>query len=66
MKGVRTMEINTNDRIKMTVLLDSETIRLLKEYASEKFGSTNVSNAIRSMAREYGQQRTQQRESTQS
>jgi hypothetical protein len=58
MKGVRPMENKTNERVKMTVLLDSETIRLLKEYASDKFGSNNVSNAIRSMAREYGQSRT--------
>jgi hypothetical protein len=58
MKGVRPMENRTNERVKMTVLLDSETIRLLKEYASEKFGSNNVSNAIRSMAREYGNTRT--------
>jgi hypothetical protein len=58
MKGVRPMENKTSIRQKMTVLLDSETIALLKEYASEKFGSNNVSNAIRSMAREYGQQRT--------
>ncbi len=60
------MEHKVNDSVKMTVLLDSTTIELLKLYASEKFGSNNVSNAIRSMAREYGQQRTQQRESTQS
>lgn len=58
------MEHRTNERVKMTVLLDSETIRLLKDYASEKFGSNNVSNAIRSMAREYGQQRTQQSRTT--
>lgn len=58
MKGVRPMQNNTNERVKMTVLLDSETIKLLKQYASEKFGSNNVSNAIRSMAREYGQTRT--------
>ena len=60
MKGVRPMQNNTNERVKMTVLLDSETISLLKQYASEKFGSNNVSNAIRSMAREYGNTRTKQ------
>ena len=60
MKGVRPMQNNTNERVKMTVLLDSETILLLKQYASEKFGSNNVSNAIRSMAREYGNTRTKQ------
>jgi hypothetical protein len=58
------MEHRTNDKVKMTVLLDSETIRLLKDYASEKFGSNNVSNAIRSMAREYDNKRTQQSRTT--
>lgn len=43
---------------KMTLLLDDETISIFKQYATEKFGSTNVSNAIRSMAREYEQSRT--------
>lgn len=64
MKGVRPMQNNTNERVKMTVLLDSETISLLKQYASEKFGSNNVSNAIRSMAREYGNTRTKQTRAT--
>lgn len=64
MKGVRPMQNNTNERVKMTVLLDSETIALLKKYASEKFGSNNVSNAIRSMAREYGNTRTTQTRAT--
>lgn len=58
------MQNNTNERVKMTVLLDSETISLLKQYASEKFGSNNVSNAIRSMAREYGNTRTKQTRAT--
>ena len=52
------MEHKVLTRQKMTVMLDSETIDLLKQYASEKFGSNNVSNAIRSMAREYEQART--------
>jgi predicted hydrolase (HD superfamily) len=52
------MEHKVLTRQKMTVMLDSETIELLKKYASDKFGSNNVSNAIRSMAREYGNKRT--------
>lgn len=45
---------------KVTLLLDDETISIFKKYATEKFGSTNVSNAIRSMAREYEQTRIKQ------
>ena len=41
------------DRVKMTLLLDSDTIAILKEYASEKSGVENVSNAVRMMAKEY-------------
>ena len=50
MKGV-TMAIK--DRIKMTLLLDSETIAILKKYAFEKTGNTNVSMAVRLMAKEH-------------
>ena len=40
------------NRVKMTLLLDSETITILKQYSYEKFGSTNVSKAVMSMAKE--------------
>ena len=42
------------ERVKMTLLLDSETIQLLKDYSYETTGSTNVSKAVMSMAKEYG------------
>ena len=41
-----------DNRVKMTLLLDSETITILKQYSYEKFGSTNVSKAVMSMAKE--------------
>lgn len=40
-------------RVKMTLLLDSETIQLLKDYSYEQTGSTNVSKAVMSMAKKY-------------
>ena len=42
-----------DNRVKMTLLLDSETITLLKQYSYEQTGSTNVSKAVMSMAKEY-------------
>ena len=42
------------ERVKMTLLLDSETIQLLKDYSYELTGSTNVSKAVMSMAKKYG------------
>jgi len=41
-------------RVKMTLLLDSDTIKALNEYSFIKFGKTNVSNAVRELAKEYG------------
>lgn len=40
-------------RVKMTLLLDSDTIVLLKKYGLEKSGTENVSNAVRMIAKEY-------------
>ena len=45
------------DRVKMTLLLDSDTIAILKKYALEKSGSENVSNAVRMMAKEHDRDR---------
>ncbi len=41
-------------RVKMTLLLDSDTIDLLKQYALDKTNTENVSNAVRMIAKEYG------------
>lgn len=46
-----------DNRVKMTLLLDSETIALLKQYSYEQTGSTNVSKAVMSMAKQYGEQK---------
>ena len=46
-----------DNRVKMTLLLDSETITLLKQYSYEQTGSTNVSKAVMAMAKQYGKQK---------
>ena len=46
-----------DERVKMTLLLSSETIKLLKDYSYNLTGSTNVSKAVMSMAKEYGKQK---------
>lgn len=45
------------DKVKMTLLLDSDTITILKQYATEKSGTENISNAVRMMAKEYDRER---------
>ena len=42
-----------DNRVKMTLLLDSETITILKKYSYAATGSTNVSKAVMSMAKEH-------------
>ena len=51
-------------RVKMTLLLDSDTISILSEYSYNKHGRTNISNAVREIAKEYGniQQNRQQQQ----
>ena len=39
---------------KMTLLLDGETIELIRQYGREILGSTSVSASVRAMAKEYG------------
>ena len=51
-KGETNMKAQEN-RVKMTLLLDSETITILKKYSYEATGSTNVSKAVMSMAKEH-------------
>jgi len=46
---------NTNNRKAVTLLLDSKTLELLKKYAYEKIGKTNMSQAVMLMANEYEQ-----------
>ena len=47
----------TKDRVKMTLLLDSDTINILKQYALDKTNTENVSNAVRMIAKEYDRDR---------
>ena len=49
-----------DNRVKMTLLLDSDTINILKEYSYVTNKNTNVSNAIREIAKTYGKEKLQQ------
>jgi len=44
-----------NKRQRMTLLLDNETIKALKDYGYKTFGETNVSKAVMSMVKDYEQ-----------
>ena len=48
------------DRVKMTLLLDDATIKLLRQYGQSESGNDSVSNAVRMMARKYGKQLQQE------
>ncbi len=57
MKGQPSMN-NQEDKIKykkqkMTLLLDGETIDIIRTYGQEHLGSTSVSASVRAMAKEY-------------
>jgi hypothetical protein len=51
------MDKDENKRVAATFLVDGKTLRLLREYSFEKFGKTNMSKAIMSMANEYDSSR---------
>lgn len=42
-----------NSRVKITVLLDDETLKIVREFGYQNFGSTNVSKALMSMVKKY-------------
>jgi len=42
-----------NERVRITVLLDDKTLKDLRSYIYSKTGTTNVSQAIMSMVKEY-------------
>jgi hypothetical protein len=44
-----------NSRVRITVLLDDKTLNALRTFMYEKNGTTNVSKAIMSMVKDYGQ-----------
>ena len=58
-KGGKPMKRKDNERKAATLLLDSKTLRLLKEYSFEKLGETNMSKAVMLMAKEYDERRKQ-------
>ena len=48
-----------NSRVRITVLLDDETLRELRDYGYKETGKTNVSKAIMLMVRNNGKNNTQ-------
>ena len=50
---------NIYKKQKMTLLLDGETIELIRQYGQEILGSTSVSASVRAMAKEYGRKKQQ-------
>jgi hypothetical protein len=48
-----------NSRVRITVLLDDETLRELRDYGYRENGKTNVSKAIMLMVRNNGKNNTQ-------
>ena len=48
-----------NSRVRITVLLDDETLRELRDYGYKENGKTNVSKAIMLMVRNNGKNNTQ-------
>ena len=42
-------------KVRMTVLLDSDTIEILQEFSFKKTGNSSVSMAVRMLAKEYEQ-----------
>lgn len=45
---------------KMTLLLDGETIQIIKSYGKRTLGSDSVSASVRAMARDYARREQQQ------
>lgn len=46
--------MSNNKKVKITLLLDGETLTILRAIAEKKLGSNSVSQAVRFMAKEYG------------
>jgi hypothetical protein len=51
-----------NKRVKMTLMLDSDTIDFLKSFAYQEVGDTNVSKAVRLLAKKHGKKKTESEE----
>ena len=50
-----------NKKVKMTLLLDSDTIDLLRDFAYQEIGETNVSKAVRLLAKQSEKQRNKEK-----
>ena len=47
----------SNNRVKITVLLDDETLKKIRDYGYSQFGITNVSKSIMAMVEEHDRNR---------
>ena len=56
--------MQNNKRVKMTLMLDSDTFEILKEFAYQEIGETNVSKAVRILATKHGKNNTQSKKQT--
>lgn len=52
--------MSNNKKVKITLLLDGETLAILREIAEKKLASNSVSQAVRFMAKEYGTAKKEQ------
>lgn len=49
-------------KVKMTLMLDEDTIAILKTFAYTEFQETNISKGVRLLAKQHEQKRIQQSE----
>ena len=52
----------SNQRVRITVLLDDETLKTLRDYSYHESGTTNVSKAIMSMVKKHEESKEYSRE----
>jgi len=50
--------MSKKQKVKMTLLLDSDTIDILKAYSVEQTGNVSVSMGVRMLAKEYDKDKT--------
>jgi len=57
-------QIETNERVRITMLLDDKTLAAIREFGYEQLGSTNISKATMLMVENYGnmEKKTQSKE----
>ena len=52
--------MENSKKVKMTLMLDEDTIAILKAFAYEELNETNISKAVRLLAKKHEQKRIQQ------